>query len=452
MKMNVTNVALVIGLFILLVAPACAEFNVTGISPNSALNIGVQNNVQVTGNEFPPDASIVVLNMTGQANISGFLVNRISDTQMNCSFDLTGKQWGFWNVSVANGTLWSRPLPYGFDILVLPPVLSSSNASSGINTNSAFPITLTGQNFLPNAVINITNGSAMFNADNVSVPSSTVITCTLDLTSKSGLWFINVTNPDGQHSAASLPFMIYAPSPTITGVNPVSGVNSVGIPVNIRTSGTNILSCATVDFVQGTFHLPIEGPVNPNPTYIDANVNLSNVPVGFYNVTITNPGPLYNNTTSINQFQVFYLTSPAVTGINPASGPNSGVVSVNITGTGFYPGLSAILTRASHANITGTVNTVSPILINCNFPISGQDTGLWNVVVINNDTRSSNTDKQFNITNPKPFVLTITPLNGSNTNNALSAQITGTGFIDSIPKPVVALSMGPRLFTGKTSW
>jgi PKD repeat protein len=450
MKMNVTKVAIVIGLFILLVLPASAEFNVTGISPDNALNTGIQNNVLTTGNEFPTDANIVVLNMTGQANISGSAVNRLSGTQMMCSFDLTGKQFGLWNVSVANGTVWSVPLVNGFNITVLPPVLNSANESSGINTNTAFPIALSGQNFLPGVIVNVTNGTAIFNADNVAVsPSGTTINCTLNLSTKSGLWSINVTNPDGQHSASNLPFTIYVPGPTISGVNPTSGVNSVGIPINIRTSGTNILPGATVDFVQGTFHLPIEGPLNPTSTYIDANVNLSNVPVGFYNVTIANPGPLFNNTTSVNLFQVFYPAPPAVTGIVPATGQNNGPVTVNITGSEFHPGLSAVLTRTSHANITGTINSVNPAIINCTFPITGQDTGLWNVVVVNNDTRSSNTNIQFNITNPKPVVNTITPPNGSNTNPALSIQIVGSGFIDSTTIPIIALSKGSEIIYGQ---
>jgi hypothetical protein len=198
-KTKFTNAAIIVSILLLLVIPVTAEFNVTSISPLTGLNTGTLANVIVTGNDFPDDANTVVLNMSGQGNISGTSVNRVSATQMNCSLDLNGRLWGLWNVSVSNGTLWSVPY-YGFTITNLPPTLASVNCTNGTNNYLTLPVKITGSNFLQGARVNVTNTSplAMFNAENVVVNGAgTEIVCTLNLTTRIGEWQINVNNTDG---------------------------------------------------------------------------------------------------------------------------------------------------------------------------------------------------------------------------------------------------------------
>jgi hypothetical protein len=105
-KTKFTNAAIIVIILLLLVIPATAEFKVNTILPASGVNDHVLNFVIVTGTEFPSDASRVVLNMSGQENITatGPDIQRDSATQMTCNLYLIGKHWGKWNVSVANST------------------------------------------------------------------------------------------------------------------------------------------------------------------------------------------------------------------------------------------------------------------------------------------------------------------------------------------------------------
>ena len=453
-KTKFTNAAIIVSILLLLVIPVTAEFKVMGISPQTGVNDNVLNFVIVTGTDFPSDASWVALNMSGQDNITatGSNVRWDSATQMSCNLDIIGKHWGKWNVSVANSTTnWSVPLVEGFTITNLPPTLTNVNLTTGTNNYAALPIKIIGLNFLPEARVNVTNSSAvpnMFNAENVVVNGAgTEITCTLNLTNKIGAWQIFVNNTDGQKTSNST-FMIYNPAPTISGLDITSGINTPGsAPINIRTSGTNFLTGATIVFAKGIDVIPIPAilPIT-SPTHIDASLNLSSVPVGYYNVTVTNPGDLYNNTTALSAFRVYYPAAPVVTGITPSLGPNSANITTSITGSGFQPGATIVLNLFPYSNLTGTVNSYNSTTINCTFITFGQTPGFWNLIVTNNDTRSSNTNYQFHITNPKPQITTISPINGSNTNPSLDVQIIGTGFIDTTT-PVVNLSKGSEVIT-----
>ncbi|CVK34100.1 Ig-like domain-containing protein [Methanoculleus bourgensis] len=76
-----------------------------------------------------------------------------------------------------------------------------------------------------------------------------------------------------------------------------------------------------------------------------------------------------------------------VTGIVPASGPNTGPVSItDLSGTGFADGATVKLTRDGEADIVATdVAVLSPTQITCTLDLTGAAVGTWNVVVTNPD-------------------------------------------------------------------
>ena len=78
------------------------------------------------------------------------------------------------------------------------------------------------------------------------------------------------------------------------------------------------------------------------------------------------------------------VSNVTVTGVNPATG--SGTVSLTITGTNFQSGAKTKLTRAGFQDINPTTECTfasSTSLQSCSYSLSGQETGLWDVVVIN---------------------------------------------------------------------
>jgi PKD repeat protein len=94
---------------------------VTAITPNKGGNNGTVFITAINGTTFLPGAT-VKLTKSGQAPITATGVNVVSMTRINCTFDLTGKATGKWNVVVQNSDGKSGVLPSGFEVTPPPPV------------------------------------------------------------------------------------------------------------------------------------------------------------------------------------------------------------------------------------------------------------------------------------------------------------------------------------------
>gem|GEM_PF-3095778 len=384
------------------------EFNITGFSPDTGLNNASLANVYVYGYGFPSDA-VVTLNMSGQSNIAATnVVIYNCGRQLSCTLPLTGKHWGSWNVTVSNSTATSvNRSSYAFTIAALAPTLTSINQTTGTSNFTAFPIKLTGTHFLndPSTMVMLWNASAsppgtfgqnmLFNGD------GTEITCSLDLTNKVGDWNIRVDGADGQ-STSSQTFRIYNISPIITTVDPNTGL-STNPNWGVTIWGSNFTSGVEVNYTQGSNYIPKSAPTTlAGSGQISTALNLVGVPGGFYNVTVTNPGPLYNNTTQTNKFWVKYPSAPTIINVIPSTGSNISVtpVPVQIQGSGFYNGVGVVLNKSSNSNITGTVISSNLTTINCTFDLLTKTAGSWNVIVTNNDTQTNTLLSGFTIAAP----------------------------------------------------
>ncbi len=94
---------------------------VTSITPSNGTNTGPVNILAINGTGFLTGAS-VQLTRTGQSPIPATNATVISPVTLNCSFDLTGKVTGKWNVVVTNTDGKSGSLLQGFEITPPPPV------------------------------------------------------------------------------------------------------------------------------------------------------------------------------------------------------------------------------------------------------------------------------------------------------------------------------------------
>ena len=105
---------------------------VASITPNSAPNAGSVAIEDLTGSDFLPGAS-VKLTRAGQADVIGTSVMVISPTKIRCSFDLTGKAIGQWNVVVTNPDGQSATLANAFTVTDgTAPVISSVTLSPAL--------------------------------------------------------------------------------------------------------------------------------------------------------------------------------------------------------------------------------------------------------------------------------------------------------------------------------
>ncbi|WP_146199763.1 PKD domain-containing protein [Methanospirillum stamsii] len=385
---------------------------VTGITPNSGENTGPVNITTLSGSNFSSGAT-VSLTKTGQTTINATNVSVISSSLITCTLPITGAEPGPWNVTVTNTDGQNGTLINGFTITAPPPEVTGIIPSSGENTGPV-PITnLSGSNFLPNSIVVLTKtGLTPISATNVSVISSSLITCTLPITgAEPGAWNITVTNTDGQNGTLINGFTITAPPPEVTGIIPSSGENTGPVPIT-NLSGRYFTSGATVALTK-----PGQTTINAidvsvvYPSLITCTLPITGAEPGYWNITVTNQDGQNGTLTD-----GFFINTPSlltVTGITPASGLNTGTVSItSLSGTLFENGAAVRLTRPGQSDIIATsVQVLSSSQITCQLPLSGKSAGQWNVMVTNPDGGSGTLTNGFTITAPNPgnTPLTINP-------------------------------------------
>lgn len=307
-----------------------SQFIVSSITPVTAANTGNVNITDIIGTGFMYGSG-VKLTKTGSQDIIATNVVVAPPTHISCTFDLTGKDTGQWNVVVINpdGTL--PTLPNGFTITGnVPPTLqplsvTAISPSTGTNDQSILS-TVTGTGFKPGAVVKLTlAGQPDIVASGVTLTGNSTITCTFDLTGKAtGTWDLAVTNPvDGTTSVRSTAFTLTSPHVTETsnGVIIVSstpqdalvyldgvlkgtgsvtlkdvspGYHSVRVTKTMYNDyGTDVrVAAGSTNYVTAVL-IPVSGPVSSGTIIASsnppgANVYLDGMDKGFSPVTITN--------------------------------------------------------------------------------------------------------------------------------------------------------------------
>jgi len=408
-KTKFTNAAIIIGVLMLLVLPACAgQFTVSSIDPKVGYNNGTVAIINLAGTNFTVPLTVNLKNESFSQIIPTTGFGFVTSSQIQCTFNLAGRPAGLYNVTVVNGsdTLNNATLQNGFEIVNPPPGLSSINPHTGINDDPALSFVVTGTNLiLSGATFNLTHSGTTIKAtDLVELIPNTSVSGKFNLeAAQNGTWYVDWKNYDGNISN-TLTFTITNPLPTIdlNGISPTGTTNIIANqPVTV--TGTGYLSGATVAIVQGSKQVPINGPnifILTPPNSISFFANFTGQPVGPYNVTVTNPDN--QNVTRNNGLRVFYPASPVVENITPNTGINtSSITNVLIGGSGFQPGAIINLTKSGLPDINATsvvVNNQS--YITCTLPITGAPIGSWNVKVTNNDTDSYTLPSGFTITAP----------------------------------------------------
>ena len=397
----------------LLVLPAFADApTISSTAPGRWLN-GTDLNINIIGHYFPLNAANITVNLSqnGQTNVSATGITANSESNIIASFGVRSIHFGDWNLTVnnlsegSNGTISNT-----LDVYNPSPTLSTINPSTATNESTSVPFILTGTGFFPTPVINLSMFSSPWTnitATNCQTINNTEIHGTFNLLgnlAQAGSYTVNLTNPDGNLSN-TLPFTIYVPAPTISNVVPSSSKNNASYSnVQLTITGSKFLTASTTNATitnstKSVQILPLSQPavVSNSMTFY---MNFTGRPVGLYNVTVTNLGPLYNNTTWSTPFQIFYPDPPRIISLNTSSGVNPGITNVQIVGSGFQDGATVVLNRTLLADIPGPITSFNSTTINCSFDLTGRSVGPWNVIVTNNDTQSYTVPNGFNIIAP----------------------------------------------------
>ena len=385
---------------------------ITNVSPNPA---HVGDTVTITGTDFgapqSPHDKVEFNNLL--ADVTSWAVTSIQCVVPDGAYsDPAGIE-----VTTDAGTT-----AHGFQVL---PTITSMNPPFGYNNGTVDITNMEGTGFyyVPGGAptVKLVNGGTEIVATNVVVNGADSISCRFDLanpTAAVGYWDVYVQNTDGGVYTLHNGFEVKYPPPTVSGVDPAGGNNDQIVDVAI----TGGLFREGVDAALESGSTLI---MAANPVFVDANnmtctFDLNGAPPGEYDLVVMNNDG--ETGTLPGGFEIEY-PAPTVTAVTPASAMNTGPVGItDLAGTGFRDGATVTLTGAGTADIPATgVTVVSANKITCSVDLTGAATGVYDVKVVNDDTKEGVLPGGFDV-NGKPVLTGISPASG-----AVGTQVTLTG-------------------------
>ena len=200
-----------------------------------------------------------------------------------------------------------------------------------------------------------------------------------------------------------------ATTPSVTGLNPTSGLNSGGTSVVI--TGTDFTGATAVEF----------GGVEATSFVINSSTKITAVaPAGNGTVTVQVFGP--GGVSPSNPNDLFTNVSPVtVTGLSPSQGIQVGGNSVSITGTYFSTGATVMFGSTPATNVV--VNSATSITAT-----APAGTGEVNVTVTTSQGTSAENSADLYTYEPPPTVTSVSPASGPIAGGT-SVTLGGTGFV-----------------------
>ena len=395
---------------------------VNSISPNSGANTG-QVNTTLSGSGFAAGSTVKLSSGAQIINAANVVV--VSSANITCTFDLTNKPTGYWDVVVTTGSVSSN-LTAGFRIT--PMLINSVSPSNGVNTYSAAAVAISGNGFVNGSTVCLhMTGQNDIPASSITVVNSNSITCKFDLTGKTtGYWSVIVTTvTNGGSVIATLPAGFRITPMLINSISPTSGVNTGQVNIT-NLSGNGFVSGSTVCLrMTGQDDIPASSITVVNSNSITCRFDLTDKTTGYWDVivtTVTNSGPVIARLSS-----GFRITPMLINSISPTSGVNTGQVNItNLSGNGLVSGSTVCLRMTGQDDIpASSITVVNSNSITCKFDLTGKTTGYWDVVVTTGSVNAV-LPAGFRI---KPMTVnSISPNNGVNTGQ-VNTSLSGIGFV-----------------------
>ena len=367
-----------------------------------------------------PVAGGVTITITGSAFVPGMTVTIGGTAVTPANVNVTsggvavvvvpaGSGPGAVNVVVNNGG-GTTTLVGGFVYTA-----ASGNPAPGItavnpNTGSILGgdlITITGSNFVSTPTSKPTVQFGTGTASNVTVSHAGELTCVTP-SGPAGAVTVRVVNPDGQSVTLASGFTYITPSPSISGISPSNGPQTIAHSVTI--TGQNFFPGITVTF----------GGVSGTVTFRTLNQIVVTTPTtagsGAVTVVVTN----VNGTPPSASTSYTFNPPPTFTSVNPTSGSTAGGTAFTIVGTGFlgtpwvqFAGQFASVSSATSTQIIGsTPGSASPSTVN--------------IVITNPDNQSVTAASAYTYV-PSPSITTVNPNVGPLAGGG-SCTITGGNF------------------------
>jgi PKD repeat protein len=214
------------------------------------------------------------------------------------------------------------------------PTVSSINPATGQNTGPV-DVRITGTNFNTTpgftTTVRLTRaGETDITVSGLTPTSGTEIDVTLPITgAAAGTWYVVVVNPDGQESSQTVGFAITEPgrlpAPSVSTVDPPTGVNTG--PVDVRITGTNFNTTpgftSTMRLTRaGETDITVSGLTPTSGTEIDVTLPITGAAAGTWNLVVISPDG-QESTESVT-FEITATTPTPVPTTVPTTSPSSG--------------------------------------------------------------------------------------------------------------------------------
>jgi hypothetical protein len=188
----------------------------------------------------------------------------------------------------------------------------------------------------------------------------------------------------------------------------VSGTTVYAGGAFTRISGQTRTALAGLDATSG-YAVPWNPASNGNGTVSSIAVSGANMFAGGY---IFGLG-LGEGHSHFAQFSAISYPAPVLLSISPYSTTNSTSTQVStLGGSNFRSGAAVKLVKAGQSDINATsVSTISSTQISCIFDMINASSGIWDVVVINDDSQSDTLAQVFAVVYPPPLL--VSPVNNA---------------------------------------
>lgn len=335
----------------------------TGVTPTFATAGAAVPTVTVSGANYfnDPGWSITV----GGVNCTGITFN---NPDFECALAASPAA-GVHNVVITSPFGQAATLTNGFTSLANPTF--TSHSPIGAITGTSVELTINGTNFTAlGGGTTVTIGGDP--CANVTIVSSTQLTCDTPATLGTARHNIVIDNPDGGSVTVASAFE-YEVAATILSVSPDFSLLAGGGELTV--TGTNFSNhVATVPSVS-LEGIPCTGVIRDSITQLRCTIGAS-VSAGARDVTVTQYNGVGPSVTSTDAFT--YVAAPTIASISPASALTSAGTVVTITGTGFTTSFSGTTVAIGGQPCT-SIAAVTATSLTCETPALGE--GIYNVVV-----------------------------------------------------------------------
>ncbi len=185
------------------------------------------------------------------------------------------------------------------------------------------------------------------------------------------------------------------PAPVVTGIVPGEGITGSTVTVT-DLSGSNFLPHSTAVLNRtGSPNINLTVTGVTTPTRMTGTFNLAGAGVGLWDVTVKNPDG--RTGTKPQLFWIKYPAAPMIGSWTPSGTRGATNLYFGVTGTGFQNGVTVNLTYGTSViQVTGLQVTPTFIYGSITIPSAGP-TGLWDIIVTNNDGQSATSPAAFRV-------------------------------------------------------